>query len=131
MPGSSGVTVAQVGVGYWGPNLIRNFTQLESSEVVLCADLDDERLGHMKRLYPHLETTKDYKEILARDEIEARVVLHEDHFGMVRREPVVVEEEEPVVVGVGELRACPRAPTQGHGVGDKRSQRDVRSAGLK
>jgi predicted dehydrogenase len=66
--------VGVVGCGYWGPNLIRNFTQLDSSEVVICADLSEERLAHMKRLYPHLETTKNYKDIFARDDIEAVVI---------------------------------------------------------
>ncbi len=66
--------VGVVGCGYWGPNLIRNFTQLNSSEVVICSDLRDDRLGHMKSLYPHLEMTKDFREILSRDDIEAVVV---------------------------------------------------------
>ncbi len=63
-----------VGCGYWGPNLIRNFTQLESSEVPICADLAKKRLDHMKRLYPHIETTREYKDILSRDDIEAVAV---------------------------------------------------------
>jgi len=66
--------VGVVGCGYWGPNLIRNFTQLNSSEVVICSDLNDDRLGHMKSLYPHLELTKDFQEILSRNDIEAVVV---------------------------------------------------------
>ena len=66
--------VGVVGCGYWGPNLIRNFTQLNSSEVVICSDLSDDRLRHMKSLYPHLEMTKDFREILSRDDIEAVVV---------------------------------------------------------
>ncbi len=66
--------IGVVGCGYWGPNLIRNFTQLDGSEVIICADLNNDRLVHMKRLYPHLETTDNYKEILSRDDVEAVVV---------------------------------------------------------
>jgi len=66
--------VGVVGCGYWGPNLIRNFTQFDGSEVLICSDLRAERLAHMKRLYPHLDTTLDYKDILARDDIEAVVI---------------------------------------------------------
>ena len=66
--------VGVVGCGYWGPNLIRNFTQLDGSDVVICADLREERLAHMKRLYPSLETTQNYKDIFARDDIEAVVI---------------------------------------------------------
>jgi predicted dehydrogenase len=66
--------VGVVGCGYWGPNLIRNFTQLDGSEVLICADLREERLAHMKRLYPGLETTQNYKDILVREDIEAIVI---------------------------------------------------------
>jgi predicted dehydrogenase len=54
--------------------LIRNFTQLKDSDVVVCADLAENRLKHMKSLYPHLEVTSDYTELLRRDDIDAVVV---------------------------------------------------------
>jgi predicted dehydrogenase len=66
--------VGVIGCGYWGPNLIRNFSQLKDSEVVVCTDLDAARLDHMHSLYPHMETTVDYKSILARDDIDAVVI---------------------------------------------------------
>jgi predicted dehydrogenase len=65
------IRIGVVGCGYWGPNLIRNFTQLGGSEVTLCADLNDRRLAHMKTLYPHLETMKSYEDIFSKREIDA------------------------------------------------------------
>jgi predicted dehydrogenase len=62
--------VGVIGCGYWGPNLIRNFTQLSRSSVVCVADLDEARLEHMKGLYPFVETTTDYKDIIADSEID-------------------------------------------------------------
>jgi predicted dehydrogenase len=62
--------VGVIGCGYWGPNLIRNFTQLSRSSVVCVADLDEARLKHMKGLYPFVETTTDYKDIIADSEID-------------------------------------------------------------
>jgi predicted dehydrogenase len=62
--------VGVIGCGYWGPNLIRNFTQLSRSSVVCVADLDKTRLKHMKGLYPFVETTTDYKDIIADSEID-------------------------------------------------------------
>ncbi len=62
--------VGVIGCGYWGPNLIRNFTQLSRSDVVRVADLDELRLEHMKGLYPTVETTKDYRDIIADPEID-------------------------------------------------------------
>jgi len=44
---------------------------LGDSEVVYAADLSQERLDHMKNLYPHLKTVRDYKDILKDDSVEA------------------------------------------------------------
>ncbi len=66
--------VGVIGCGYWGPNLIRNFSQLKESEVKICIDLNEERLAHMKNLYPFVETGKDYKEMLVNGGIDAVVI---------------------------------------------------------
>lgn len=68
------LNVGVIGCGYWGPNLLRNFAQLKDSQVLICADLRNSRLKHMKNLYPHLETTKDYKAVVERDDIDAIVI---------------------------------------------------------
>jgi predicted dehydrogenase len=57
--------VGVIGCGYWGPNLIRNFTQLSRSEVIRVADLDEARLEYIKGLYPFTETTTDYRDIVS------------------------------------------------------------------
>ncbi|MBU0995304.1 MAG: Gfo/Idh/MocA family oxidoreductase [Proteobacteria bacterium] len=61
--------VGVIGCGYWGPNLIRNYTQLNRSRVKIVADLDRDRLSHMKKLYPSVETTIDYMNIINDPEI--------------------------------------------------------------
>jgi len=43
--------VGIIGCGYWGPNLIRNFTEISMSEVVAVADLREERLNFIKNAY--------------------------------------------------------------------------------
>jgi len=63
------VKVAVIGLGYWGPNLVRNFESLETARVVYVCDLIDENLTKIKRDYPNIATTKDYKEILKDNEI--------------------------------------------------------------
>ncbi len=66
--------VGVVGCGYWGPNLVRNFSTLRDSEVVACADLDEKRLAHMKMLYPRVKTTRDYGDLVSSREVDAIVV---------------------------------------------------------
>lgn len=66
--------IGSIGCGYWGPNLIRNFIQLNRSDVKRVADLDTGRLAHMKKLYPTVETTTDYRTIIQDPNIDAVAV---------------------------------------------------------
>ncbi len=66
--------IGVIGCGYWGPNLIRNFSHLKGSQVLACSDLSEDRLSHMRTLYPQIETTTDYRRVLARKDIDAVVV---------------------------------------------------------
>jgi predicted dehydrogenase len=63
--------IAVIGCGYWGPNLIRNFIQLNKVEGLICCDLDPKRLDRMKGLYPSVELLTDYKELLERPDLDA------------------------------------------------------------
>ncbi len=67
------VRIGVIGAGYWGPNLIRNFASLETSEVVAVADRRDDRLQHIKKNYPQIHTTNDYREFFEMD-IDAVVI---------------------------------------------------------
>lgn len=64
------IIVGVIGCGYWGPNLIRNFFQLKGSTVRMVADLDEKRLAKMKEIYPSIETTKDYRQIISNTAID-------------------------------------------------------------
>ena len=61
----SRIKVGIIGCGYWGPNLIRNFIEIPSAEVVGIADLQPERLAKIKQTYPHLLATADFHELIA------------------------------------------------------------------
>jgi len=63
--------IAIVGCGYWGPNIIRNFNSLKACKVKTICDLNDERLAHMKTLYPAVETTRDYNQLINNPDIHA------------------------------------------------------------
>lgn len=62
--------VAVIGVGYWGPNLIRNFLTLDEVETVVACDRDEARLGKMQKTFPGIETTVSLDEVISRDDIE-------------------------------------------------------------
>jgi len=66
--------VAVVGCGYWGPNLIRNLNSLSECNLKRVCDIDPDRLSHMKALYPGVETTSDFDDLIKDREIDAIVV---------------------------------------------------------
>lgn len=55
--------IGVVGCGYWGPNLIRNFTQIQEAKMVAVADLRDERLKSIKTMNNGITLTNDYHEL--------------------------------------------------------------------
>ena len=63
-----------IGCGYWGPNLVRNFNNVQDAEMAYCADIDESRLSHIKSQYPKISVTKNYKDILDNEYIEAVVI---------------------------------------------------------
>ena len=66
--------VGVIGCGYWGPNLIRNFTQIQESTVSMACDLNPDRLAAVKAGYPSIEVTQDYMDVLKSQEVEAVVI---------------------------------------------------------
>jgi predicted dehydrogenase len=57
------VRVGVIGYGYWGPNLVRNLAELPSAQLVVVADMKQERLDRVKGMYPRLEVTQNYKDL--------------------------------------------------------------------
>ena len=63
--------VGVIGCGHWGPNHIRIFSQLKDSQVLICSDLDQAKLDNIKRLFPSIEISTNYKDILNNVDIDA------------------------------------------------------------
>lgn len=69
-----GIKVGVVGVGYWGPNIIRNLNQIPTCDMAICCDMDEKRLAHMNRLYPGMKTTANYEDLIGDTSIDAIAV---------------------------------------------------------
>jgi predicted dehydrogenase len=65
------VRIAVVGLGYWGPNLIRNVHELAEAEVACVCDLQQEALDRVRRRYPAVPRRKRLASVLADDTIDA------------------------------------------------------------
>lgn len=57
------VRIGVIGSGYWGPNLIRNFSELSTAELVAVADCNEEKLTKIQNQYKCLQVTPDYKDL--------------------------------------------------------------------
>lgn len=68
------VRIALIGCGYWGPNLIRNFSDVDDASVVACSDLSEDRLKRIQKRHPGILCTQDYRELLRDPSIDAVVV---------------------------------------------------------
>src|SRR4051812_37821769 len=65
------INIGIVGYGYWGPNLVRNFMETPGAEVVAVADLDTAKLAVVKRRFPAVDITTEYRDLLANPRIDA------------------------------------------------------------
>ena len=63
------LNVGVVGVGYWGPNMVRNFHAHSETNIKVCCDLRDERLKYIQNSFPSVMTTTKYDDLLNNDEL--------------------------------------------------------------
>jgi predicted dehydrogenase len=64
--------VGVAGLGYWGPNLVRNFDEL--AELAWVCDLDSDLRARFASRYPNTRVTADFAEMLADETLDAVIV---------------------------------------------------------
>jgi predicted dehydrogenase len=65
------VNVAVVGCGYWGPNLVRNFSRVQGCALTTICDADASRLTPLQRIYPGIEARTSFQEVIKDSKIDA------------------------------------------------------------
>ncbi|MFN0030585.1 MAG: Gfo/Idh/MocA family protein [Flavobacteriales bacterium] len=68
------VNCAIIGYGYWGPNLVRNFSAIPDTAVHTVADLRAERLQVVNKAYPLIKTTTNIDDVFADAAIDAVII---------------------------------------------------------
>jgi predicted dehydrogenase len=76
-----------IGCGYWGPNLVRNFAELDDFAVSVVCDLQDVRLSSIQTKYPYVEISTNADEVLDDPSIDAVAIATpiSTHFGLAKR----------------------------------------------
>jgi protoporphyrinogen oxidase/predicted dehydrogenase len=65
------IRVGVVGLGYWGPNLVRNFSESPIFEVAWACDMRPEALDAVKRRYPGIACTTQVEDVLRDPDVDA------------------------------------------------------------
>jgi UDP-2-acetamido-3-amino-2,3-dideoxy-glucuronate N-acetyltransferase len=99
------ISVAVVGAGYWGKNLVRNFHQLDSLKLI--CDKNESLLADFRSQYSEVETCLAISEVMKRKDIEGVIISTpaETHFNLAREallagknvlveKPLVLHEKE-------------------------------------
>ena len=68
------IRVAQIGVGYWGPNLLRNLMVNPQLIVKAVADLEEDRRVFVKTNYPTVTVERDPEAIIEDPDVDAVVI---------------------------------------------------------
>jgi len=68
------INVAVIGAGRWGPNLLRNFHDLNQSQVRWVCDTQQDRLDQVAERYPGVKLTKSAQDAIEDPEVDALVV---------------------------------------------------------
>ncbi len=67
----SPLNVGVIGLGYWGPNLVRNFKALTSCRLKSICDKSQARLRHLQNLYSDVQTFTEASDLIDDPEISA------------------------------------------------------------
>ena len=65
------IGVGVIGYGYWGPNLVRNFSETPGCRVVAVSDMRPARLDAVRGRYPAVRTTTDFYEVINAPDVDA------------------------------------------------------------
>jgi predicted dehydrogenase len=68
------IRIGVAGLGYWGPNLARNFAGLPDCELSWCCDADQAICTRVAALYPKARATTDLQDLLDDPELDAVVL---------------------------------------------------------
>ena len=71
---SAPVRIGVVGLGYWGPNIARNFDAIPGARLTWCCDASQERLETLSEQFPEVRLTHDLDDLLSDPGLDAVVL---------------------------------------------------------
>ena len=107
------VNIAQIGCGYWGPNLLRNFYNLSCCHVSHLVDMSLQRRQFVQDNFPGVEVSDSSLDILENPDIDAVVIATPagSHFELARaalEHGKHIFVEKPLATSVAEVEQLAR-----------------------
>ena len=68
------IRIGIVGLGHWGPNLVRCFSEIEHCKVTAVCDKDRDQLLRVTSRFPSVRPVEDFSTLLDRDMVDAVVI---------------------------------------------------------
>lgn len=102
------INIAQIGVGYWGPNLLRNLFLNKNCNMKTVVEVSSSRRDYVKSFYPTIEVIKDVETVFNDTDINAIVIATpaSTHFDLVMealKSGKNVMVEKPMAMKVSEV----------------------------
>lgn len=69
------IRVGVIGYGYWGPNIVRNFSTVEGAAVASICDPNPNMLKRAQKAYPNMQVTADLSHIVSSADVDAVAVV--------------------------------------------------------
>jgi len=69
------IRIGVIGYGYWGPNIVRNFHGLESTQVGMICDKNPGALLRAKRAHPNIDVTSEHMDVISSPRIDAVAIV--------------------------------------------------------
>jgi predicted dehydrogenase len=66
--------LAVIGLGHWGPNYLRNFSQMDGCKVTACVDQDASRVAAFYKIYPSVNFYPSTEEMYTKEKPDAVVI---------------------------------------------------------
>ena len=103
------VNVGVVGVGGWGKNLARNYSQIPEATLHYLCDLDQAKLDTMQRQFNPLKVTTKFEDLLKDEELDAVVIATTgpSHYRLCKQALEAGKDvyvEKPFVLSVADAR---------------------------
>lgn len=105
---SNSCVLAQLGCGYWGPNLLRNFSSLKNCHVKYVVDSSPERRNFVETNFPRTKAVESVEAVFADPEVEAVVIATPagTHFSLAKQALMAGKHifvEKPLATRVAEV----------------------------